>query len=384
MGRHHFSRDTLPVLNTNIFRAQRSRAFPRILGYALLVLLGTTSFLLACSRQNESSTLTSGFSKAELKRFESSQFSEVNRKVFYGGFTIPVVALPRGAERGVLVFENGEISKDFIDFQSLAKKLGRKLDIPENTQSADQTLKGIVDFYREQFGRNSYDGRGTTVQFTMDVNRNTKVLSMFGENAAWISELNLFFFGAGGSGFKSFVMGSDVAGHEFTHAVISSTSNFEYLGQTGALNEHFADIFGEMFQAYQEEKEPSFLIGETIALPNFPPLRNMLEPALGLAPQPGHMSEISTEYLDGCVPSDSNDRCGVHILSGIPNKFASQVVKQLGWLKVRDLFYSLMTEKLSSSAKFSDYAREARKMSTETLSADDAKIIDSSLVSVGL
>ena len=266
--------------------------------------LASTLLLIACSRRDESSALTSDFSRQTLKRFESSQFSQVVRKVFYGGCTIPVVALPRGAERGVLVFENGEISKDFIDFQKMAKKLGKNLEVPENAQVADQTLKGIVDFYREQFGRNSYDGSGTTVQLTMDVNRNTKVLSMFGETAAWISELNLFYFGVGGHEFKSFVTGSDVTGHEFTHAVVSSTSNLEYLGQSGALNEHFADLFGEMFQAYSEEKEPSFLIGETIAVGDSPPLRNMLDPRLGLVPQPGHMSEISKEYLDGCVATN--------------------------------------------------------------------------------
>jgi Zn-dependent metalloprotease len=207
---------------------------------------------------------------------------------------------------------------------------------------------------------------------------------MFGENAAWISELNLFYFGAGGNGFRSFVQGSDVAGHEFTHAVISSTSNLEYVGQSGALNEHFADLFGEMFQASFEEREPSFLIGETIAVGDVPPLRNMLVPGLGLSAQPGHMSEIPKKYSDNCVPSAENDRCGVHNLSGIPNKFAAQIVKQLGWLKVRDIFYRLMTENLTSTATFADYAREARKLSAEVLSPEDAKIVDASLISVGL
>lgn len=371
------------ILSSSSSLIRGGRPAFKFLSGVLATLISTLIFV-ACSKHEESSKLTSDFSREALKRFETNQFSEVVRKVFYGGFTIPVVALPRGAERGVLIYENGEISKDFLDFQKLAKRMGQRLELPENALLADKTLKSIVDFYREQFGRNSYDGNGTTVQLSMDVNRNTKVLSMFGENAAWISELNLFYFGAGGNGFKSFVHGSDVAGHEFTHAVISSTSNLEYVGQSGALNEHFADLFGEMFQASFEEREPSFLIGETIAVGDVAPLRNMLEPGLGLSAQPGHMSEIPKKYSDNCVPSSENDRCGVHNLSGIPNKFAAQVVKQLGWLKVRDIFYSLMTERLSSTATFVDYAREARKLSTEILSPEDAKVVEASLISVGL
>ena len=363
---------------------KNSRLSGCFLGRSSMALLFSSSLLFLSCRSDIQSTATSSFSKEDLKRFDSSQFAEVVRKIFYGGFTVPLANLPRGAERGVLIYENSAISRDFLDFQKLAKIVGQKLEVPKDAFLADKTLIDLLNFYREQFGRNSYDGNGSTVQFTIEVNRNTKVLSIFGENAAWIAEKKLFFFGAGGNQFKSFILGEDVVGHEFTHAVISSTSNLEYLGQSGALNEHFADIFGEMFQAYQQEKEPSFQIGESITDGKWVPLRNMLEPQLGLVPQPGHMSEISSEYSENCEASDKNDRCGVHILSGIPNKFSALVVKQLGWKKVRDIFYTMMTERLSSQANFKDYAREARKISIETLNSEDARIVDQALISVGL
>jgi Zn-dependent metalloprotease len=44
--------------------------------------------------------------------------------------------------------------------------------------------------------------------------------------------------------FRTFTGSLDVVGHELTHGVESFTSNLEYRNQSGALNEHFADVFG--------------------------------------------------------------------------------------------------------------------------------------------
>jgi bacillolysin len=44
--------------------------------------------------------------------------------------------------------------------------------------------------------------------------------------------------------FQPLARGLDVAGHEMSHGVIQSTANLEYQGESGALNESFADVFG--------------------------------------------------------------------------------------------------------------------------------------------
>lgn len=86
--------------------------------------------------------------------------------------------------------------------------------------------------------------------------------SYFTENAMWMESLQLFLFGDGGGELKNFVGSLEVVAHEFTHAVISSTSRFEYVGQSGALNEHFADVFGIMALYYFNPKtENPFLVG---------------------------------------------------------------------------------------------------------------------------
>ena len=63
------------------------------------------------------------------------------------------------------------------------------------------------------------------------------------DNAFW----NGFamFYGSGNTLFTSPLAKSlDVAGHEISHGVIQNTANLTYQGQSGALNESFADVFG--------------------------------------------------------------------------------------------------------------------------------------------
>ena len=55
------------------------------------------------------------------------------------------------------------------------------------------------------------------------------------------------FYGNGKNAFSSpLAKAQDVGGHEMSHGVIQNTANLEYVNQSGALNESFADVFGAM------------------------------------------------------------------------------------------------------------------------------------------
>ena len=96
----------------------------------------------------------------------------------------------------------------------------------------------------------------------------------------------------------------DVIGHEFGHGVVNTSGNLEYLFESGALNESFADIFGHFV-------DPSdWLIGEDTP---GGPLRDMSDP-----PAYGHPDR----YLNYLFLPSSNDAGGVHTNSGIHNKAA--------------------------------------------------------------
>lgn len=54
--------------------------------------------------------------------------------------------------------------------------------------------------------------------------------------------------------FNRFTRSPDVVGHELTHGVVQYTSRLEYYGKSGALNEHFADVFGALVKQYRKKQ----------------------------------------------------------------------------------------------------------------------------------
>jgi Zn-dependent metalloprotease len=255
---------------------------------------------------------------------------------------------PNPLFKGVKVLEDGK--------PTLA---GRVL-VREEARAADDNLRRVRDFYAGAFGRTSWDGQGADIDASMNAQRITLVdLLRQKQNAAWMGPWKMFVFGAGGDELGAFTAALDVVGHEYTHAVIGSSSNLAYEGQSGALNEHLADVFGAMIEEYERHPAEPFLIGDTIlrgrAREKARALRDMLNPEKGLAPQPGSMKDVPAEFGDACRPGMGNDNCGVHILSGIPNRVVALTVQELGWEATRDLYYRVMTARLRSSSRFTDY-----------------------------
>src|SRR5262245_41378904 len=71
-------------------------------------------------------------------------------------------------------------------------------------------------------------------------------------NAFWDGE-QMAYGNGDGVIFREFTRSLDVIGHELTHGVVSFTSNLKYFGQSGALNEHFADVFGILVRQWKND-----------------------------------------------------------------------------------------------------------------------------------
>jgi Zn-dependent metalloprotease/PKD repeat protein len=209
--------------------------------------------------------------------------------------------------------------------------------------SAHYNAATTFKYFKNTFGRNSINGKGGNIISLVNVT-NEDGTSM--DNAFWNGQAA--FFGNGASAFKPLAGALDVTAHEMGHGVISNSANLEYLGQSGAINESFADIFGTMVD------RDDWLIGEDITKLSFSPsgaLRNMADPHnLGGSIndsywQPKHVSEM---YIgDG-------DNGGVHTNSGIPNYafylYATAVTKA----KAEQVFYKALTKYLTSKSQFID------------------------------
>jgi Zn-dependent metalloprotease len=198
----------------------------------------------------------------------------------------------------------------------------------------------------------------------------------------------MFTFGAGGKELGNFAASLDVVGHEFTHAVIQNTSNLAYEGQSGALNESLADVFGEMIQIKYENPSRPFLVGETVLRGTLAQqadaLRNMLDPSKSIGGQPSNVSEIPADMGPSCVPSGNNDNCGVHRLSGVPNKAVALAVQKIGWDKAGAVVYRVMTQRLLQKATFADYRTQVMDECAARLTADECKAFEDGFRTVGL
>lgn len=175
-------------------------------------------------------------------------------------------------------------------------------------------MEMTYDFYSDIFSRDSYDGNGSIIKQYLNspltqVIHNGDPNNAFAMNAPY----NIMVYGMGDGSYMGPVVALDVEGHEFTHLVINNNGNggLVYEGESGALNESFADIMGTCVEIYAGIN-PNWTIGEDVMVSQ-PFLRSMSNP--NGAQQP--------DTYDGMYwqnPSNiNNDHGGVHTNSGVQN-----------------------------------------------------------------
>ena len=204
---------------------------------------------------------------------------------------------------------------------------------------------GIVrDYFKTQLGWDSIDGNALDLVF------NVHYLVRY-NNAFWDGEMMTFGDGDGVI-FTSFAKSLDVTGHELAHGVIQYTAGLVYKGQSGALNEHFADVFGisvKQWHLKQTAQTSDWLIGAEVLVGKFAgkAIRSFKAPSdknLVLAVQPEDMTGIY---------KGTSDNGGVHTNSGILNKVFYLVSLEIGTQEAAKLWFEAL-KLLKPTAKFQD------------------------------
>ena len=200
------------------------------------------------------------------------------------------------------------------------------------------------DYFKNVFNRNSISGSGGNI--VSFINIADEDGSSMG-NAFWNGAA--MFYGNGDGAFQPLARGLDVAGHEMTHGVVQNTANLEYQGESGALNESFADVFGVLID------RDDWLIGEdvvkTTAFPSGA-LRSMQDPHNGASTNDfnrGWQPKKYTERFKG-----AEDDGGVHINSGIPNHAFFLFASNVGKDKAEKVYYKALDQYLTKSSQFID------------------------------
>ncbi len=239
------------------------------------------------------------------------------------------------------------------------------------------------DFYNEVFQRNSLDDNGMVLISSVHAHPRN--------NALWNGRQMAYGDGDGRI-FRRFTRALDVVGHELTHGVQAFTSNLRYQDQSGALNEHFSDVFGVLIRHWKNCRtaaDASWLIGAEILVPAEEPavrraIRDMENPGtayddpdMGQDPQPDHMRDLYR---------GNRDRGGVHINSGIPNRafvLTAKALEGYAWERAGQIWYKTMLT-LTRDSQFVDCARRTVQVAITDYGSETAEVVRAGWDAVGI
>ncbi|MCH6267339.1 M4 family metallopeptidase [Neobacillus citreus] len=234
------------------------------------------------------------------------------------------------------------------------------------------------DYYKNVFGRNSYDNNGGALKSTVHYGRNYN-------NAFW-NGTQMVYGDGDGTTFIPLSGGIDVVAHELTHAVTDTSSDLVYQNESGALNEAISDIFGTLVEFYNG-KNPDYEIGEDVYTPAKAndALRSMSDPT-----KYGDPDHYSKRY------TGTSDNGGVHTNSGIINKAAyllaaggthyGVTVQGIGNDKLGAIYYRANTVYLTASSTFSQARAALVQAAADLYGAGSAEVtaVNKSFDAVGV
>ncbi|MFC1657324.1 M4 family metallopeptidase [Candidatus Moduliflexota bacterium] len=202
------------------------------------------------------------------------------------------------------------------------------------------------DLFWQAFGRDSYDNLGGSIISNVRYCPPAPTSCSGYEDAFW-DGMQLTYS-------EGFSAADDIVAHEFTHGVVEHSSNFLYRNQSGAIDESYSDIFGELTDQLNNTipDGSEWLIGEDLGVG---PLRDMMTPVnYG---QPGRTSD--PHYYCG-----ADDNGGVHTNSGVGNHafalmaaggtYNSVTVNAIGNDKTAAVYYEALTNYLGPGATWAD------------------------------
>ena len=250
----------------------------------------------------------------------------------------------KDTDSGVYDYERGNYErKEYIidwSVEPIASP-GNFFDDP-TAVSAHHNMTRVYEYFLQHHGRNGIfldrddnpDGR--RIISVINVTDGGKEM----DNAFWNGVA--MFFGNGQEDFFSPAAGSlDIVAHEMTHGIIEQTVNLVYTYESGALNESLCDIFGAMV----DKDDWLILEDSNVNRDKYPSgaMRDLSNPHNGdvyggAGWQPAHMAEFQFIPLD-------EDHGGVHTNSGIHNRAAYLIAKEIGREKTADIYYRILEER---------------------------------------
>ncbi len=232
----------------------------------------------------------------------------------------------------------------------------------------------VYEYFRTTHSRNSIDGQGGNIIGVINV---TEQDGSQMDNAFWNGMVMAY--GNGNVAMTPLAEALDVAAHEMGHGVIEKTANLIYQYQSGAMNEHMADVFGVCVD------RDDWKMGEDIVKPAYFPsgaMRDFANPHNGCSAgqgcwQPAHMNEFV---------NTSQDNGGVHINSGILNHAFYKFASVHGKSKGEKIWYRALTRYLTRRSEFMDLRNAAIQAAKDLYgnNSTEAQAVQQAFADVGI
>lgn len=247
-------------------------------------------------------------------------------------------------------------------------------------------------FYAEIMKRSSIDNENLPLISSVHYQEQEEVGY---DNAFWNGRQMVYGDGDGEL-FNRFTIALDVVGHELTHGVTQYEAALRYQGQSGALNEHFSDVYGVLVRQWSSrDGEPAaadWSVGKGLFKParlRKMSLRSMSapgtaydDPELGKDPQPDHMRGYKR------LPNtEAGDWGGVHVNSGIPNHafyLAAIAIGKPAWEVAGKIWYIALAERLRDNADFRKCAYETISVARDFYDGATAEKVQQAWIDVGV
>ncbi|MFK7781715.1 M4 family metallopeptidase [Psychroserpens sp.] len=235
------------------------------------------------------------------------------------------------------------------DITSVTNNFNSNQDAVQVHWGTEQTY----NYYFQRHGRNSFDDNGTILKSYVNYGNMN-----FPNKAFWNGSV-MTYNGFPTSTFNELVA-IDIVGHEITHGVVQHSAGLIYSYQSGALNESFADIFGEMTENFAQQGVNDWLAGNAVHIDPNEAFRSMSNPKSKNHPD---------TYLGQHWHTSPSDRFGVHTNSGVQNKWFyllseggtgtndnndSYTVTGIGKILAAEIAYRNLTVYLTPTSNFFD------------------------------
>ena len=282
-----------------------------------------------------------------------------DRMGFHPGVHMPAIAATASQSKTRQIYNAQNLGTSSLPGKLVRSEGQTPPQISDPAVNEAYDHSGITyDFYNQVFARNSLDGRGLALVSSVHVGKNLN-------NAFWTGQ-QMAYGDGDGKLFTRFTKSLDVVGHELSHGVITYSADLIYQNESGALNEHYADVMGMLTRQWFTKTDAvsaDWLVGKDIMGPAAT-ARSLRTFAAGKAyendtyfgtdPQP---KNIRDQYRG------SDDNGGVHINSGIPNhafyRFAIEL-KGNAWETAGKLWYDTLLT-LKPGTQFVDMVQATDK-----------------------